>query len=197
MLQNKLWDVKERTHCSQRVGHVVPGVVVYLDLCRRRSGWVRCDHNGLKRLPEAPLICWRPISPLWFLCNSALGCKWGKLAPFIYSSSSIHLLISSWNLNLTQSNYPERNAVEHYFCFRLLYWALWMVERKPPSLPIRGKTDRNRNLVAHASQEFFLISISHWLLVTSYFVLTCCFDHINVTLSIIIRHRLPNSSRSS
>ena len=54
---NKLWDVKERTHCSQRVGHVVPGVVVYLDLCRRRSGWVRCDHNGLKRLPEAPLIC--------------------------------------------------------------------------------------------------------------------------------------------
>ena len=54
---NNLWDVKERTHCSQRVGHVVPGVVVYLDLCRRRSGWVRCDHNGLKRLPEAPLIC--------------------------------------------------------------------------------------------------------------------------------------------
>ena len=75
---NKLWDVKERTHCSQRVGHVVPGVVVYLDLCRRRSGWVRCDHNGLKRLPEAPLICWRPISPLWFLRNSALGCKWGN-----------------------------------------------------------------------------------------------------------------------
>ena len=75
---NKLWDVKEHTHCSQRVGHVVPGVVVYLDLCRRRSGWVRCDHNGLKRLPEAPLICWRPISPLWFLCNSALGCKWGN-----------------------------------------------------------------------------------------------------------------------
>ena len=26
-------------------------------VCRRRSGWVRCDHNGLKRLPEAPLIC--------------------------------------------------------------------------------------------------------------------------------------------
>ena len=83
---NKLWDVKERTHCSQRVGHVVPGVVVYLDLCRRRSGWVRCDHNGLKRLPEAPLICWRPISPLWFLRNSALGCKVRKLAPFIYLS---------------------------------------------------------------------------------------------------------------
>lgn len=75
---NNLWDVKERTHCSQRVGHVVPGVVVYLDLCRRRSGWVRCDHNGLKRLPEAPLICWCPISPLWFLRNSALGCKWGN-----------------------------------------------------------------------------------------------------------------------
>ena len=88
---NKLWDVKERTHCSQRVGHVVPGVVVYLDLCRRRSGWVRCDHNGLKRLPEAPLICWRPISPLWFLRNSALGCKW---APFIYLSSTIYHLSS-------------------------------------------------------------------------------------------------------
>ena len=88
MLQNKLWDVKERTHCSQRVGHVVPGVVVYLDLCRRRSGWVRCDHNGLKRLPEAPLICWRPISPLWFLRNSALGCKWGN-----WHHSSIYLSI--------------------------------------------------------------------------------------------------------
>ena len=86
---NKLWDVKERTHCSQRVGHVVPGVVVYLDLCRRRSGWVRCDHNGLKRLPEAPLICWRPISPLWFLRNSALGCKWGNW----HHSSIIYLSI--------------------------------------------------------------------------------------------------------
>ena len=86
---NKLWDVKERTHCSQRVGHVVPGVVVYLDLCRRRSGWVRCDHNGLKRLPEAPLICWRPISPLWFLRNSALGCKWGNWHHSSSSSSSI------------------------------------------------------------------------------------------------------------
>ena len=85
---NKLWDVKERTHCSQRVGHVVPGVVVYLDLCRRRSGWVRCDHNGLKRLPEAPLICWRPISPLWFLRNSALGCKGGN-----WHHSSIYLSI--------------------------------------------------------------------------------------------------------
>ena len=87
---NKLWDVKERTHCSQRVWHVVPGVVVYLDLCRRRSGWVRCDHNGLKRLPEAPLICWRPISPLWFLCNSALGCKWGN---WHHSSPISHLSI--------------------------------------------------------------------------------------------------------
>lgn len=29
--------------------------------------------------------CWRPISPVWFLRNSAaIGCKWGKLAQFIF-----------------------------------------------------------------------------------------------------------------
>ena len=104
MLQNKLWDVKERTHCSQRVGHVVPGVVVYLDLCRRRSGWVRCDHNGLKRLPEAPLICWRPISPLWFLRNSALGCKWGN---WHHSSIIYHL---SWTVT------TRRKKNQTYLC---------------------------------------------------------------------------------
>ena len=98
-ITNKLWDVKERTHCSQRVGHVVPGVVVYLDLCRRRSGWVRCDHNGLKRLPEAPLICWRPISPLWFLRNSALGCKWGNWhhSSIIYHHLSINFSLVTWH----------------------------------------------------------------------------------------------------
>ena len=94
---NKLWDVKERTHCSQRVGHVVPGVVVYLDLCHRRSGWVRCDHNGLKRLPEAPLICWRPFSPLWFLRNSALGCKWGN-----WHHSSIYLYHLSFPVKILE-----------------------------------------------------------------------------------------------
>ena len=83
---NKLWDVKERTHCSQRVGHVVPGVVVYLDLCRRRSGWVRCDQNGLKRLPEAPLMLTSDLTSLvppqfspWLQAR--------KLAPFIYHLS--------------------------------------------------------------------------------------------------------------
>ena len=111
-ITNKLWDVKERTHCSQRVGHIVPGVVVYLELCRRR---VRCDHNGLKRLPEAPLICWRPISPLWFLRNSALGCKWGNwhhsssiiyhLSSIYLSSSSIYFLYYFLNISLGNDKY--------------------------------------------------------------------------------------------
>ena len=40
--------------------------------------------HGLKWLQECAFTCWRPISPLWFLRNSAIGCKWGTLAPFIY-----------------------------------------------------------------------------------------------------------------
>ena len=39
--------------------------------------------HGLKWLLECAFTCWHPISPLWFLRNSAIGCKWGKLAPFI------------------------------------------------------------------------------------------------------------------
>ena len=38
-----MWDVKELTHCSERVGDVVPGVLVYLSwgegLLRARSKW--------------------------------------------------------------------------------------------------------------------------------------------------------------
>ena len=34
-----LWDVKEPTHCSQRVGDVVPGDVVW-SLCVYSHGWV-------------------------------------------------------------------------------------------------------------------------------------------------------------
>ena len=40
--------------------------------------------HGLKWLQECAFTCWRPISPLWFLRNSAIGCKWGKLAPLLF-----------------------------------------------------------------------------------------------------------------
>ena len=36
--------------------------------------------HGLKWLQECAFTCWRPISPLWFLRNSAIGCKWGRVA---------------------------------------------------------------------------------------------------------------------
>ena len=39
---------------------------------------------GLTWLRECAFTCWRPISPLLFLRNSAIGCKWGKLAPPIF-----------------------------------------------------------------------------------------------------------------
>ena len=58
------------------------------DLCRHRSGWARCDQKHwliMKWVQECAFTCWRPISPLWFLRNSAIGFKWGKLAPHIFS----------------------------------------------------------------------------------------------------------------
>ena len=48
--------------------------------------------RGLKWLQECAFTCWRPTSLLCFLSNSAIGCKWGELAPFIlllYSYYSI------------------------------------------------------------------------------------------------------------
>ena len=52
------------------------------------SVWVGAvlSKYGLKWLQECAFTCCRrPISPLWFLRNSAIGCnKWGKLAPFIF-----------------------------------------------------------------------------------------------------------------
>ena len=40
---------------------------------------------GLKWRQEYAFTCCRPISPLWFLRNSAIGCnKWGKLATFVF-----------------------------------------------------------------------------------------------------------------
>ena len=44
--------------------------------------------RGLKWLQECAFTCWRPISPrkIWFLCNSAISCKWGKLALHFFST---------------------------------------------------------------------------------------------------------------
>ena len=39
-IMSTLWDVKEPTHCSQRVGDVVPGVVDYLCVYTLMVGWV-------------------------------------------------------------------------------------------------------------------------------------------------------------
>ena len=60
------------------------------------SVWVGAvwSKHGLKWLQECAFTCWRPISPLWFLCSSAIGCKWGKLAPFIFYFYRSRLLIS-------------------------------------------------------------------------------------------------------
>ena len=51
---------------------------------------------GLKRQPAAPFTCWRPISPLWFLCNSATGYKrgnWRRCFSFV-SPFSIRLIFT-------------------------------------------------------------------------------------------------------
>ena len=39
--------------------------------------------HRLRWLQKCAFTCWCLISPLCFLRNSAIGCKWGKLAPFI------------------------------------------------------------------------------------------------------------------
>ena len=46
-----LWDVKEPTHLSLRVGHVVPGVVVCLLLCIM-----------VGRIKKGPQLLWRSVS---------------------------------------------------------------------------------------------------------------------------------------
>ena len=85
------------------------------------------------------LICWRPISPLWFLCNSALGCKWGKLAPFIYLSIylSITDLISQKQKHLLVKMIPKGIATSHrnqIFDKLDYYKKLWCV--KPHLYPV-------------------------------------------------------------
>ena len=74
------------------------------DLCRHRSGWARCDQKyGLKWLQECAFTCWRPISPLWFLRNSAIGCKWGKMAQHIFfNRRSPNFIIMSTRKNEQQ-----------------------------------------------------------------------------------------------
>ena len=57
------------------------------DMCFHWSGWARWDQHGLKHwsgcIVQFAFTCWRPISPLLFLSNSAIDCKWGKLAPAV------------------------------------------------------------------------------------------------------------------
>ena len=71
--------LKNAWHCSKRVGDVEPGVMVYLTCAGHWSGVGKVrsymDWSGSKK---CAFICWRPISPLWFLRNSASGCKGGN-----------------------------------------------------------------------------------------------------------------------
>ena len=56
--------------------------------------------HGLKWLQESAFTCWRPISPLCFLRNAAIGSKWVKLTPFIFLlfflTSQLYDLCVAW-----------------------------------------------------------------------------------------------------
>ena len=113
-------------------------------------------------LQECAFICWRPITPLWFPCNSAIGCKWGKLAPFSFYFYRSRLLISiiiiiiiifffftgmNWKLH---SRFPGQihlatqftNGVKwHFQNFSLEAGFLWSKEKKnETSLPSLAET---------------------------------------------------------
>ena len=73
--------------------------------------------HGLKWQQECAFTCWRPISPLWFLRNSAIGCKWGKLAPFIpfilihdHAWMAIYTAISRKGVGKRARRNPERDC---------------------------------------------------------------------------------------
>ena len=79
--------------------------------------------HGLKWMQEWAFTCWRPISPLWFFRNSAIGCKWEKLAPFIfYYYYYFYLFIYFYGLDPTmilRINIPKINRLIQYlydFC---------------------------------------------------------------------------------
>ena len=54
-------------------------------LSRHTSVWVVevWSKHGLKWLQECAFTRWHLISHVCFICNSAIGCKWGRLALFI------------------------------------------------------------------------------------------------------------------
>ena len=74
---------KNLWHCSKRVGTYTPmSWSIWLAASSVWVGEVWSKHR-LRWLQKCAFTCWCLISPLCFLRNSAIGCKWGKLAPFI------------------------------------------------------------------------------------------------------------------
>jgi len=54
MFISSMWDVKEPTHYSKRVGHEVPGVVAVL--CQCMGGYREGDMPRMGRVPFAKVV---------------------------------------------------------------------------------------------------------------------------------------------
>ena len=63
MFISSMWDAKEPTHHSKRVGHEVPGVVVVL--CERKRGY----RVGRVVYPVGDLVSNYKITCLWANCQ--------------------------------------------------------------------------------------------------------------------------------
>ena len=70
-----LWDVKEPTHFSLKVGHIVPGVVVCLLLCIM-----------VGRIKKGCKLLWHSVNLT--LGISGWGCAAGTLEPLVYNRAS-------------------------------------------------------------------------------------------------------------
>ena len=49
--------------------------------------------NQCRAVSKHSAPCCRPISLFCFICNSAIGCKWGKLAPILHYHESMMMMM--------------------------------------------------------------------------------------------------------
>ena len=63
------------------------------DLSCHWFGWERWDQTYTEATARCAFTCWCPISSLWFLGNSATGCKRGKIDTFLFLLHCLHCLM--------------------------------------------------------------------------------------------------------
>ena len=96
-----MWDVKEpmalfekSRACSRCHG--------LADLCRHWSGRVGWDHLWTEAAARGAFYMLMSDLTLWFLRNSATGCKWGKVAPirFVFLGGLLITYLCLWWENI-------------------------------------------------------------------------------------------------